>query len=168
MQPVVGGTVLEFSEYVAARWHPLLRVAHLLTGDQASGEDLLQATLVKAYVAWDRVSRAESVEAYVRKMLLHEFLAQERRTARRRGRTLDRSPAISGLPPDDRVDLWRQVKALPPRQRAVLVLRYYEDLTESEVGHVLGISTGTVKSQAHAALRTLRERFADVDPEVTS
>lgn len=155
-----------FAEYVAARWAALLRTAHLLTGDASSAEDLLQATLVKAYVGWARVSRADAVDAYVRKMLLNEFLSQERKAARRAEKApLAVVPDIA--PPDpaeDRLDLWAGVRTLPPRQRAVVVLRYYEDLTETEIAHVLGISAGTVKSQAHAALRTLRGRL-DADPE---
>jgi len=162
-----------FAEYVTARWAALLRVAHLLTGDSSSAEDLVQATLVKVYVAWARVARADSVDAYVRKMLLNEFLGQERRSARRAAKAplVVLSALTTVAPPDpaeDRLDLWAAVRGLPPRQRAVLVLRYYEDLTEAEIAHVLGISAGTVKSQAHAALRTLRGRLdPDSESEVT-
>ncbi len=156
----------DFTEFVAARWASLVRVARLLTGDFAPAEDLVQATLVKAYVRWSRISRADSPEAYVRKMLLHEFLSEHRTGARRSAK----APLVAvaeTVPEEDsaeRLDLWEQVRALPPRQRAVLVLRYYEDLTEAEIAHVLGISPGTVKSQAHDALRTLRGRLPAYDP----
>jgi len=158
--------VPSFAEYVSARWAALLRTAHLLTGDSASAEDLVQTTLVKAYVAWQRITRADSVDAYIRKMLLNEYLSQQRKAGRRaaRGPLVALADIAPTDPAEDRLDLWATVQTLPPRQRAVLVLRYYEDLTEAETAHLLGITTGTVKSQTHAALRTLRGRL-DPDPE---
>ncbi len=154
---------MTFEEYAAARWPALLRTAHLLAGDPAAGEDLVQATLVKAYTQWSRVTAAESPDAYVRRMLLNEFLSGRRRRLRRAERrhlvVVDAEPIHS---PDltERLDLWQQLATLAPRQRAVLVLRYYEDLTEAEIARVLGISPGTVKSQAHDALKNLRARLS--------
>jgi len=153
----------DFSAYVAARWQRLLRTAYLLAGDRAAAEDLLQATLVKAYVKWDRVRQADSPDAYVQRMLLNELLAGKRRDTRRQERTrLVPVPEASAAGPDaelDRLDLWAHLQALPPRQRAVVVLRYYEDLSEAEIAAILAIAPGTVKSQASAALRSLRASF---------
>ena len=151
---------MRFEEYAAARWPVLFRTALLLTGDRAAAEDLAQATLVKVFAGWAKVRRADSPDAYVRRMLVNEFISDQRRTARRIALAPVPSPDL--VPADDpsqRLDLWRHVLALPPRQRAVLVLRFYEDLTEVETAHVLGVSVGTVKSQAHDALRTLRTRL---------
>lgn len=154
---------MEFEEYAGARWPVLFRTALLLTGDEAEADDLAQATLVKADAAWSRVLRTDSPDAYVRRMLVNEFVSDRRRTARRRARL---PLAVSEQPPaqdpTQRLDLWANVVTLPPRQRAVLVLRFYEDLTEVETARVLGVSVGTVKSQAHDALRTLRSRLEEV------
>lgn len=149
-----------FEEYVTARWAALYRTAHLITGDRAVAEDLLQATMLKAMAQWSRVRRADSPDAYVRRMLLNELLAERRKTGRRAQKAhLVPVPAPTADPATDattRLDLWDRVQQLPPRQRAVLVLRYYEDLSEAEIADVLGVSAGTVKSQASLALRNLR------------
>ena len=149
-----------FEEYVTARWAALYRTSHLLTGDPAAAEDLLQSTLIKVLAQWPRVQRADAPDAYVRKMLLNEMLSDRRKSGRRAEKahlvpvsTVVADPAAAS---STRMDLWAQVQLLPPRQRAVLVLRYYEDLSEAQIAEVLGISTGTVKSQASLALRALR------------
>lgn len=154
-----------FEEFVAARWATLVRTAHLLTGSPDSGADLVQDTLTKAYPRWDQVTRADAPEAYVRTMMFHTFI-DARRTDRRRS-AKDRLLRVRAEPsytPDtaERLDLWQLLATLPPRERAVLVLRYYEDLKEVEIASVLGISTGSVKSYAHAALGKLRERVYPV------
>ncbi len=149
-----------FEEYATARWAALYRTAHLITGDPAVAEDVLQATMLKVMAQWSRVRRAESPDAYVRRMLLNELLAERRKTGRRAQKAhLVPVPPPMADPAGDattRLDLWDRVQQLPPRQRAVLVLRYYEDLTEAEIATVLGVSAGTVKSQASLALRNLR------------
>lgn len=121
---------------------------------------------MKVYTQWQRVRRADSPDAYVRRMLLNELLSERRKRDRRQEKAhlVAVDEASYARDPDDRLDLWQQVAALPPRQRAVLVLRYYEDLTEAQTADALGVSVGTVKSQTHAALRTLR---ATARPEVT-
>lgn len=151
-----------FEEYAAARWPALYRTAHLLTGDPGSAEDLVQTTLVKVYARWQQVRRAESPDAYVRRMLLNELLSERRKAGRRKGRAhlVAMPEVIQDADPDQRLDQWSQLGTLPPRQRAVLVLRYYEDLSEAQIAQALGVSAGTVKSQAHAALRTLRDRIS--------
>jgi RNA polymerase sigma-70 factor (sigma-E family) len=154
-----------YEEYVAARWSTLYRTAYLLTANHADAEDLAQAALVKAYLAWSKVAAASSPDAYVRRILTNEFLSSRRplRVSRERlvGRAPDvASPAAAG---DDRLLLWPHVATLPPRQRAVIVLRYYEDLSEQQISDILGCSRGTVKSQASDALRALRTHLAEAE-----
>jgi len=152
---------MEFEEYATARWPVLYRTALLLTGNAAEAEDLTQTTLVKVFAGWSKVSRADAPDAYVRRMLVNELTSDRRRGARRAALAPVAPPPepVAADDPGQRLDLWRQVLALPPRQRAVLVLRFYEDLTEAETAQVLGVARGTVKSQAHDALRTLRTRL---------
>lgn len=158
-----------FSDYAAARWPSLYRTALLLTGKPAAADDLAQETLVKAYANWHRVRRADSPDAYVRKMLVNHFLGDRRREQRQRAKAhltlvADRVDAVDTA---DRIDLWAHVTELPPRQRAVVVLRYYEDLSEAEIAATLGISTGTVKSTASHAIKALRTHYSTTDEEVS-
>jgi RNA polymerase sigma-70 factor (sigma-E family) len=146
-----------FDDFVAARSTALLRTAYLLTHDHALAEDLLQTALTKSWFAWGRISG--SPEAYVRKVLVNTFASSWRRrwngelaTAElpERG-TDDTADAVT-----TEHDLWTAMARLPRRQRAVVVLRYFEDLTEVQTADVLGCSLGTVKSQASKALAKLR------------
>ena len=148
-----------FEEFVHARSAALFRTAYLLTGSGPDAEDLLQSSLVKVYVAWARASAADSVEAYARRVLVNTYISSRRplRVVRERG--VDEppdAPAIPGREPEQRLLLWPHVESLAPRQRAVVVLRYYEDLSEREIAAVLGCAPGTVKAAASAALRNLR------------
>ena len=147
----------EFDELVTAQVAPLLRAAYLLTGDRGLAEDLVQSTLTKAYVARSRVLRADSPEAYLRRILVTTHGRSFRRRRVREDLTAD-VPENAARPDDvaARHDLVRAVAALPARQRAVVVLRYLEDRPEAEVAQVLGCSVGTVKSQASRALHALR------------
>jgi RNA polymerase sigma-70 factor (sigma-E family) len=155
----------EFTAYLQARQGRLLRTAYLLTGDQHQAEDLLQTSLAKLYLAWDRVQDRESVDAYVRRIMVNEHNSLWRRPWRRRERSTDVVPEVATEPPayDDGsgAALWAAVQTLPRKARAVLVLRYYEELTEPEVAEVLGIAVGTVKSQTSRALAMLRTRTPD-------
>ena len=139
----------EFADWMAARQGALVRTAYLLTGSQHAAEDLVQATLTKLYLAWDRIADHEHVDAYARRALVNEHRSAWRRSSRR-PEVLSDSPPDSRSPSAeydaDREAVWRFVQGLPPRQRAVIVLRYYEDLSEAEIADLLGISTGTVKS----------------------
>ncbi len=150
----------DFEAWMAARQRRLLTTAYLLTGDHHAAEDLLQTALAKVYLSWDRVSAAQSVDAYARKVLVNEHTSGWRRLWRHREVVSDTSRydvPVDGEQYDGvRDDLWRAVRTLPERQRAVVVLRYYEQLSEKETADVLGVSTGTVKSQASRALATLR------------
>jgi RNA polymerase sigma-70 factor (sigma-E family) len=153
----------EFADWMAARQGALVRTAYLLTGSQHSAEDLVQATLTKLYLSWDRISDRQHVDAYARRALVNEHRSTWRRASRRLEVLSDEPPetgARTEVEPDDgtREAVWRFVQGLPPRQRAVIVLRYYEDLSEAEIADLLGISAGTVKSQASRALASLRDR----------
>lgn len=158
-----------FTSYLEARQPALLRIAYLLTGDRHQAEDLLQTSLAKLYLAWDRVRDHEQVDAYVRRIMVNENNSLWRRGWKRREYATDVLPDTSAV--HDEYDegrgaaVWAMVRELPPRARAVLVLRYYEQLTEAETADVLGISVGTVKSQTSRALAALRGRTpADLNP----
>jgi RNA polymerase sigma-70 factor (sigma-E family) len=152
----------DFTAYLHARQPGLLRTAYLLTGDRANAEDLLQTSLAKLYLAWDRVQRRDSVDAYLRRIMVNELNGQWRRPWRRREVVVEHVPESSGV--HDEYDdgtgarLWSFVQTLPRKQRAVIVLRYYEQLSEAETAEVMGCSVGTVKSQASRALSALRAR----------
>ena len=152
----------EFTAYLAARQPALLRTAYLLTGDQHQAEDVLQTSLAKLYLAWDRVRDRDSVDAYVRRIMVNENNSVWRRAWKRLEHPTDEVPESSPVLDtydDGRTDaLWALVQTLPRKARAVLVLRYYEELSEGETAAVLGISVGTVKSQTSRALAALRER----------
>jgi RNA polymerase sigma-70 factor (sigma-E family) len=159
----VGGA--GFEEFVAARGPRLLRVAWLLTGDAHLAEDLLQTVLARVWPKWGRIAD-ENPEAYVRKALVHTHASWWRRKWRGEVPHGDNLPdRAAAADPFSDVDLEQSlsmaVRALPVRQRAVVVLRYFEDLSVAETAEVLGCSEGTVKSQASKALRALRERLPD-------
>ena len=150
----------DFDEFVAARWVRLFRLAYLLTGDEASAEDLLQTAMERTFARWPRVTRMESPEAYVRRLMVNSVVSDHHLAGRRREWLRSVLPELPVEAEDghvvDHLLLWPLVCALPERQRAVIVLRYYEDLSESGTAEVLGCSVGTVKSQAHDAMRALR------------
>ncbi|WP_422734366.1 SigE family RNA polymerase sigma factor [Micromonospora sp. WMMD558] len=165
----------EFREFVAARSGALLRTAYLLAGDWATAEDLLQTALTKTYLAWKRLGGIEAVEPYARRVMINTSTSWWRR--RWHGeRPTDVLPERAGVDEIerqlDRDLLWRHLSALPARQRAVLVLRFYEDMSEAQTAALLDISPGTVKSQTSRALTTLRRRMgvdaADLPAEPAS
>ncbi len=155
----------EFEAWMTARQHKLLRTAYLLTGDVHAAEDLTQTALAKVYLAWDRVSAAQSVDAYARKILLNEHTSMWRRLWRHREVVSDTSTYDVPVAADEYdgvgAALWNAVRSLPERQRAVVVLRYYEQLSERETADALGVTLGTIKSQSSRALDTLRSRLGD-------
>lgn len=168
MTPVLRDVDEDFADYVRARQHQLLRAAYLVCGDEHLAEDLLQGALVKLAGNWPKV-RAQHPDAYVRRILYNDAISAWRK---RRRETLDPDAGMSVTAPDvfrgreNRIDLMMILADLPPRQRAVIVLRYFEDRTERDTADVLGISVGTVKSQTHDALSRLRELVPDltIDP----
>jgi len=155
----------DFEAYMLARHSGLLRTAYLLTGDQHTAEDLVQTALAKLYLSWDKVQRRELIDGYVRRIIVNEHNSLWRRAWKRRELSTDSVPdRPTG---EDRHDegrsaaLWEFVQTLPRKQRAVIVLRYYEDLSEAETADILGISIGTVKSQASRALAGMRARVRE-------
>ncbi|MFF2080953.1 SigE family RNA polymerase sigma factor [Kitasatospora sp. NPDC058162] len=148
----------EFTEYVASRGGWLRKVAYLLCGDWHRADDLVQETITKLYVHWSKASRADNLDGYARRTLVNTFLAEQRTSWwRRTVRTaVDAESAAAVLDLDASLDLRRALAALPPRQRATVVLRYYCDLSIDRAAEALGCSTGNVKSQSSRALDTLR------------
>lgn len=159
----------EYADFFAATWPRLFRTAVAITGDPGSAEDALQTAYAKVYASWDRVQRAEQPEAYVRRMVVNEVLGARRHGWWRRERPQEHVGSDGATPsPEqgvvDRDAVWAAVCALPVRQRAVIVLRYYEDLSEEQIAETLRCSRGTVKSQASAAMKNLRRMTgADLD-----
>lgn len=161
----------EFSQYFAARAHTLRATAYLLCGDWHRAEDITQAALIKLYVAWPKLARHDALDGYARKVVVRTFLAENRRLWRRREHLTHELPEqpVNDVEPEHRMLVRSALGAVPPRQRAVLVLRYWNDLSVEETAAALGCSTGTVKSQAARGLATLRQRlgphfsFADRD-----
>ena len=154
-----------FADFVRSRSRSLLRTGWLLTGNWAGAEDLVQASLARVWPRWDAIA-VPAREAYVRRVMVTTFLAWRRR--RWSGELVigDLSGVIDGSDPslqsdpfaqaDLRTSLLRAVNGLPPRQRAVIVLRFLDDLSEADTASALGCSLGTVKTHAARALRTLR------------
>jgi RNA polymerase sigma-70 factor (sigma-E family) len=156
-------TVLEYDDVYAALWPRLVRTAYAVCGDRGVAEDAVQTAFAKAYRSWRRISRMAAPEAYLRRMTINEVL-NDRRLARHRHEVsraqlpeqVLAGDADAALAHDE---MWTALSTLPPRQRAVLVLRYYEDLSEQQIADALGCRPGTVKSQASAALASLRNRL---------
>lgn len=154
----------DFTAYLQARQASLLRTAYLLTGDRHQAEDLVQTSFAKLYLSWDKVRDRESVDAYARRILVNEHNSLWRRAWKRNERPTEVLPEAAVVDEYDdgtSSELWASVQTLPRKARAVLVLRYYEQLTEAETAEVLGISVGTVKSQTSRALAALRERVRE-------
>lgn len=155
----------DFAEFVASSSARLFRAAYALCGDSALAQDAVQAALTSAYLSWARVRAAENPEAYVRRMAVNQLLGWRRRKAWHVERSYGDVPDTALTSHEERVAdvdaVWRALATLPPRQRAVLVLRYYEDMTEADIADTLGIRPGTVKSQASAALGRLRRAVGD-------
>jgi RNA polymerase sigma-70 factor (sigma-E family) len=154
-------TDAEFAEYIGARLPSLRRLALLLCHDWHRADDLVQASITKLYVHWHRARKATSVDAYARTIIVREFLYERRSAWARRvilGSLLPDQPAPDH-DTDAAIDLRAAIAALPTRQRAVLVLRYYCDLNVEHSAEALGCSPGTVKSQTARALASLRRQL---------
>ncbi|OLT11422.1 RNA polymerase subunit sigma [Actinomadura sp. CNU-125] len=149
-----------FAAFVAARSGSLIRTAYVLAGNQHAAEELLQNALAKTAARWTRVR--DNPEGYVRRAMYNEQATRWRRGRRESVVAELPEPPATGPDVDLRVTLERALLALPPRKRAVLVLRYYEDLSEREVAAIMGCSVGTVRSQAHRAIARLRELAPDL------
>jgi RNA polymerase sigma-70 factor (sigma-E family) len=160
----------DYGDFVVARSQALCRFAYLLCGDWHRAEDAVQTALTKLYVAWNRIRDRGAVEPYVRRIVVTAIIDEGRLARFRR-------EAVSGRVPEapagtdlasaagDRLTVLAALARIPPRQRAVLVLRYWEDQSVEQVADMLGCSQGTVKSQAARGLQTLRGLL---DDEVTA
>jgi RNA polymerase sigma-70 factor (sigma-E family) len=163
----------EFVEFATARARALHRAAYLMVGDPQLAQDLVQEALTKTYVAWSRLRDPHQAEAYCRKAITTTAISWFRRKGWDNERPTEHLPEVdrgaSGPETSlaERDAVWQAVRELPPRQRAALVLRYYEDLTEARTAEAMGCAVGTVKSQVSAGLTKLRERLGD-DVELLS
>ena len=154
----------DFVAFVDARSAALLRTARLLSaGDQHAAEDLVQTSLEKAYVAWPRIQRKGAQEAYVRSIMTRAAIDRTRQRRRRGEVVTDEVPDVPVEPvgPEDRDQVFALLAALSPRQRAVMVLRYYDDLSEAQIAQALGCSAGAVKSHASRALSDMRSNTTE-------
>lgn len=151
----------EFAAFVHTRGPALLRTACFLAGNRHDGEDLLQQSLVAAYASFRRIREPQALEAYVRTTMTRASIAARRRAWRRHEVSTERPPEVDGRDEHgavvDRGAIWPLLQQLSPQQRAVMVLRYYEGLSEAEIADQLGCSAGTVKSHASRALDRLRD-----------
>ncbi len=162
--------VSDYTAFVEAQWAPLFRTAYLLTGDYQLAEDLLQTTFTKIFLAWPRISRLGQPGAYARKMISNQATSWWRRRS-------SSELSVSELPEHGTAGhehavtqslvVWEALGTLAPRQRAVVVLRYYEDLSEAEIAETLGIATGTVKSHCSAALARLTVEIEKQNEDLT-
>jgi RNA polymerase sigma-70 factor (sigma-E family) len=153
-----------FREYVVARQSALLRAAYLLSGDRHTAEDLVQTSLTKVWLRWSHVSQAGNVDAYVHRVLVNAYISSTRRRWWGERPSGDQLPDRAGPEPysgwTERDVLLGAIRQLPPRQRAVITLRFFLDQTEATTAETLGCSVGTVKSQTARALGKLREHLA--------
>jgi RNA polymerase sigma-70 factor (sigma-E family) len=167
----------EFERFVRDRTDPLLRAAYLLAGDLAEAEDLVQETLLRVARRWYKVAAMEQPAAYARRILVNLVIDHARQRARRNSELTAPAGGLSEQADstaeralqavDMHTLLLTALAGLPPRQRAVIVLRYWQDLPEAEVAATLGCSAGTVKSTASRGLARLREAIG-AEPSVNS
>lgn len=156
---------MTFEEYVALRGAALVRLARLLTGDDHRAEDLVQDVLARTFTRWRRIARVDRPDVYVRRMLVNANSSWWRRRAS--GEVAVASVADQGTAADigaesaERDAMWRLITTLPDRQRAVVVLRYYEDLDDTTIAEILDCSPATVRTHAMRALAALRQRHPD-------
>jgi RNA polymerase sigma-70 factor (sigma-E family) len=153
----------EYTELIAARAHALRRTAYLFCGDWHQAEDLVQTVFISLYTAWPRIQRKDNLDGYLRKSLIHACIDASRSRQRREApfaELPETAVVLNGPGLEEREALIAALAEIGPRQRAVLVLRYWEDLSVEETAGILGVSTGTVKSQASRGLVALRAALA--------
>jgi RNA polymerase sigma-70 factor (sigma-E family) len=167
VEVLVGGDV-GFAGFVREHTSALLRTAYLLTGDAPSAEELVQDTLTRLYPKWERVAGADAPLAYVRRSLANGYINQRRRASRREypyeevPEQVDERDVLGQLA--DRDAIWTVLSRLPDRQRAALVLRFFEDLTDDQSATALGCRVGTVRSLVSRGLAALREQMTEHPP----
>jgi RNA polymerase sigma-70 factor (sigma-E family) len=151
-----------FSHYFRTRAHSLRSTAYLMCGDWHHAEDITQAALIKLYLVWPKLDHHDMLDGYARRIVVRTFLAERRRSWRKREQLTDPLPELEAVPvgdTDQRMLIRNALSAVPARQRAVLVLRYWNDLSVEETATTLGCSMGTVKSQCARGLERLRQRL---------
>lgn len=160
----MGWRVITFDNYVRLRGARLVALARLLIRDRHLAEDLVQEVLGKAFVRWKKISAAGDPDVYVRRMLINANISWWRRRASQEVVTARIDDRIDhsdlGAATADRDAAWRLIASLPRKQRATIVLRYYEDLSDEQIAEILEVSTATVRSQAMRALEKLRRQLA--------
>lgn len=156
----------DFTAYVRARQESLARFAYLVSADLETAKDLVQIALTKAYLHWDRVSSLGAPDAYVRRIIVNEHISSWRPAWRRREVTstplVELSNDASAAAPEHDSELWAHIVKLSPMQRAAVVLRYYEDLSEAQTAEYLGCSIGSVKTHTSRAMARLRATVPEV------
>src|SRR5918994_5846125 len=158
-----------FDDWVAARGPALLRLAYVLTGSAADAEDVVQDALSRALPRWERISRVEDVDAYVRRMVINAHTSWWRKFRRRESPAADVRPVElvagpgEGVSADERARLWAACQSLPMDQRTAVVLRYYEQLEYDEIAALTGVREGTVRSRVSRGIAVLREGWGERD-----
>ncbi len=158
---------MTYEEFADSRLSALLRYAVMLTGDPYTAEDLVQDTMVRVQLNWKRVSHSDSPDRYVRRMLTNQFIDLRRGSWWRRVLLRAEADPAVAVPTDhahdsaERDRVWGMLGRLPKRQRAALVLRFYEDMSDQEITDVLGCAVGTVRSSVSRALATLRTELVE-------
>lgn len=150
----------DFEQWVSVRVPALLRFAYLVTGSRQAADDVVQSVLTRCFERWSSVRRTDDPDAYVRRMIVNEHVSAWRRWGKRQSPVAEPIRSASAVDPAVGVSeadaVWRVCQALPPRQRAAVVLRFYEDLDHHEIAGILGCAESTVRSQIHRALAALR------------
>lgn len=162
----------DFESYAAARQHYLYRTAYLLCGDRDRAQDLVQSTLVALLSSWSKARLAENPDAYAKKALVRAFLAEQRKLRRTFAahailRTEPQANVAAADPAELRLVVMDALRALPPKPRTMVILRYWADMSVEETAALLGCSTGNVKSQCSRSLAKLRELLGDRFTELT-
>ena len=159
-----------FTEFMSARSATLFRTAYLIVGDHQLAQDLLQESLIKTYIAWQRLRDLSKAEAYTRKTIVTTAISWRRRRSFHERPTdflPDTGVSDSGEAVATHASMVIYLRTLPPRQRAAIVLRYYEDLSEAQTAQVMGCSVGAVKSQVSSGLARLRNSLGQAFDETT-
>lgn len=150
----------DFDDWVALRGPALLRLAYTLTGNTADAEDVVQEALARALPRWERITRADDVDAYVRRMVVNAHTSWWRRWKRRESPVAELRDSVVDAPGegfDDQRRLWLACQALPEVQRTAVVLRYYEQLEYAEIADLTGVREGSVRARVSRGIATLRE-----------
>lgn len=165
----LGTRTSSFDDWVALRGEALLRLAYVLTGNTADAEDVVQDALSRALPRWERITQAEDVDAYVRRMVVNAHTSWWRKWRRRESPAPDIRPEGvvtgpgEGIAADERARLWAACRALPADQRTAVVLRYYEQLDYDEIAALTGVREGTVRSRVSRGIAALRQEMGGLD-----